>query len=282
MDIIARRETSGDADLYSRPEGGVWRLSINRFAVNNRISSRGHIALIDQITELYKEAFAWYDPKRDVPPIHVTFYPYIGINHTIRIRDAEIFVRIGRICEEMPLACHKGLAYILVGKLLRKRIPAGAREVYSAYVKSDSVRLKAADSKRARGRKVVTTSKGSVYDLDEIFETLNAGYFGKSIAKPALTWSARKTFRILGHHDATHDHITISRSLDSPTVPKYVVEYVVFHEMLHIHHPTRHVNGRRYNHTAEFKRDERRFAYFNEAEKWIERNVRRLKREAKR
>ena len=237
---------------------------------------------LDQIRELYIEAFRWYDPKRSMPPVHVTFYPYIGINHTIRIRDGEIYVRIGSICSEMPLVCHKGLAYILVGKLLRKKIPAGAREVYSAYIKSDAIRLRAAESKRVRGRKVVTTSKGSVYDLDEIFTGLNREYFRPAIPKPVLTWSANKTYRILGHHDANHDHVAISKSLDSRDVPRYVVEYVVFHEMLHIAHPTKHVNGRRYNHTAAFKRDERKFAHFDEAERWIERNVRRLKKEAKR
>ena len=236
---------------------------------------------ISQITELYVDAFHWYDPKRAVPAFHVTFYPYIGINHTIRIREGEIFVRIGTICLEMPLPCHKGLAYILVGKLLRKKIPAGAREVYSAYTKSESIRLKATENKRTRGRKVVTTSKGSAYDLDEIFVDLNRKYFANSIPTPQLTWSANKTYRILGHHDAAHEHIAISRSLDSLSVPKYVVEYVVFHEMLHIHHPTKHINGRRYNHTAAFKRDERKFAYYEEAERWIERNVRRLKKEAK-
>lgn len=236
---------------------------------------------LDQIRELYDSAYKWYDSKRDVPPIHISFYPYIGINHTIRVRDGQIYVRIGEICIEMPLPCHKGLAYILLGKLLRKKIPAGAREVYSAYIKSDAVRLKATENKRIRGRKVVTTSKGTIYDLDEIFHGINRLYFGGSIPKPSLTWSAKKTYRILGHHDATHGHIAISKSLDSSDVPRYVVEYVVFHEMLHIHHPTKHVNGRRYNHTAAFKRDEKKFEYFEQAEKWIERNVRKLKRNAK-
>lgn len=235
----------------------------------------------DQIRELYREAFQWYDRKRDVPVIHVSFYPYIGINHTIRIREGEIIVRISEICREMPLPCHKGLAYILVGKLLRKKIPAGAREVYSAYVKSTAIRERATVNKRERGRKVVTTSKGAVYDLDEIFSAVNRQYFADNIPKPVLTWSARKTFRILGHHDATHEHVAISRSLDSADVPRYVVEYVVFHEMLHIAHPTKHVNGRRYNHTSAFKRDEQKFAYYAKAEEWIEKNVRRLKKEAK-
>ena len=236
---------------------------------------------IENIRALYEEAFRWYDPKRKMPEIAVSFYPYVGINHTIRIREGGIFVRIGEICRDMPLASHKGIAYILIGKLLRKKIPDGAREVYSAYVKTTEMREKAADNKRARGRKVVTISKGSVYDLDEIFAGLNSQYFRNAIPKPELTWSAKKTYRILGHHDATHEHIAISRSLDTLDTPRYVVEYVVFHEMLHIAHPTRHFNGRRYNHTAAFKRDERKFAYYTQAESWIERNVRKLKKEAR-
>ena len=216
-----------------------------------------------------------------MPAIDVSFYPYVGINHTIRIREGGIFVRIAEICRQMPLNSHKGLAYILIGKLLRKKIPPGAREVYSAYVKTTEIREKATENKRAKGRKVVTTSKGLVYDLDEIFAGVNTQYFGDAIPMPVLTWSANKTYRILGHHDATHDHIAISKSLDTLDTPRYVVEYVVFHEMLHIHHPTKHVNGRRYNHTAAFKRDEQKFAYYNQAESWIERNVRRLKKAAR-
>ena len=97
-----------------------------------------------------------------------------------------------------------------------------------------------------------------------------------------MTWSSKKTYRVLGHHDAAHDTIVVSRSLDSISVPKFIVEYIVFHEMLHVAHPTKHVNGRRYNHTAALKRDEQKFEFYTEAEKWIERNVRKLEREAKR
>ena len=236
----------------------------------------------DQLTEIYTEAFRWYHPRKPMPLVRVSFYPYVNINHTIRIRDGAIFVRIGELCRDMPFPSQRGLAYILMGKLLRKKIPSGAREVYADYIKSDTVRERAADSKRTRGRKVFTTSKGEVYDLDEIFAEVNATYFRDAIPKPALTWSAKKTYRILGHHDAHHDHIAISRSLDSLNVPRYVVEYVVFHEMLHIAHPTQHINGRRHNHTTAFKRDEQKFAHFKEAERWIEKNVNKLRREARR
>ena len=237
---------------------------------------------LEQIREFYAEAFRKYDAKRSVPNIYVTFYPYTGINHTIRLRNGEIFVRIGDICREMPMLSQKGLAYILVGKLLRKKIVPGSDEMYSAYIKSDFIQKKAAESKLSRGRKVVTTSKGSIYDLEEIFAAVNAHYFGNALPKPMLTWSAKKTYRILGHHDATHNHITISQSLDSAETPRYIVEYVVFHEMLHIAHPTKTINGRRYFHTPEFRRDERKFAKYDAAESWIERNVGKMKRAAKR
>ncbi|MBV9217572.1 MAG: M48 family peptidase [Acidobacteria bacterium] len=234
------------------------------------------------IEGVYREAFEYYDRDRSAPPITISFYPYIGINHTIRIRDGKVFVRLAEVCRDMPESAHRGLAYILVGKLRRKAIPEQADRMYAAYADRPDLRERAAADKRARGRKVVTTTKGAYYDLDEIFDEVNQQYFLGSIPKPSLTWSAKKTYRILGHHDATHDHVTISRSLDSRIVPRFIVEYVLFHEMLHIAHPIRHVNGRRHSHTAAFKRDEKKFARYGEAEGWIQNNVHRLKRASKR
>lgn len=237
---------------------------------------------IEMIRGFYSEAFKHYDKDRSTPAIHIRFYPYVGINHTIRIRDGEVFVRIADICRDMPPAAQRGLAYVLVSKLYRRRAPAAARNAYAEYTKTREMRERATENKRERGRKVVTSHKGEVYDLDEIFDRLNLLYFQGSLKKPVLTWSARRTYRVLGHHDATHQTVVISRSLDSRDVPRYVVEYVLFHEMLHIHHPTVHHNGRRYNHTPAFRRDEQKFAFYQEAEDWIEKNVSRLKRSVKR
>lgn len=235
---------------------------------------------IPTIRSFYREAFEYYDKDRRPPEIEVEFYPYVGINHTIRVREGRVYVRIAEICSDMPLNAQRALAYVLVSKLYRRRVPKNAREVYGSYIRSDKIRERATESRRKRGRKVVTGTSGRIYDLNEIFDDLNTKYFGGRLRKPTLTWSARRTYRILGHHDSTHDTIVISRSLDSDETPRFVVEYVLFHEMLHVHHPTVHQNGRRYNHTPAFRRDERKFYKYEEAERWIERNVRRLKRNA--
>jgi len=236
---------------------------------------------IETIREFYEEAFRQLDGKHGIPGIEVSFYPYVGLNQAIRVRDGRVFVRIADMCRDMPPEAQRGLAYILVSKLLGKRVPKQADEVYSDYVKTTEMRERSNERKRSHGRKVVTSSRGDVYDLDEIFDNLNFWYFRGRLPKPVLTWSARKTYRILAHHDSTHDTIVVSKSLDSVDVPRFVVEYIVFHEMLHIHHPTVHHNGRRYNHTPAFRRDERRFPDYRAAEDWIERSVRKLKRRAR-
>ena len=110
---------------------------------------------------------------------------------------------------------------------------------------------------------------------------MNDLYFDGAIKKPILTWSVRETFRRLGHHDAAHETIVISKSLDNKKVPHYVVEFVVFHEMLHIFHPMKIQNGRRYHHTPAFRRDEKKFAFYEQSENWIGGNSRFLKRKAK-
>jgi len=233
------------------------------------------------IKKFYEEAFQIFDGTPTAPETEVEFYPYVGINHTIRLRNGIIYVRLAEICRAAPLETQRALAFILVAKLRRKKVPALATNIYQTFVRSREMQSAASENRRVNGRKIITSPRGEVYDLEEIFTGINERYFRNSIEKPTLSWSARKTYRILGHHDSTHQTIIISKTLDDVKVPRFVVEYVVFHEMLHIYHPTTHRDGRRYNHTPQFRRDERKFEYFKQAEIWIEQNARSLKRKAK-
>ncbi len=234
------------------------------------------------IKTFYEEAFKFYDGANTLPKITVEFYPYVGLNQTIRRREGKILVRLATLCGDAPMNFQRALAFILTAKILRKKVSPAANEVYQAYIKSREIQTKAQENKKTKGRKIVLSPIGEIYNLTEIFLRINAIYFQSSIPKPTLTWSARQTYRILGHHDATHETIVISKTLDDAKVPLYVVEFVVFHEMLHIFHPTKHRDGRRYNHTPQFRRDEKKFAQFEQAENWIEENARRLKAKSRR
>lgn len=238
--------------------------------------------MIEQITEIYKKVLLSIDPAINSLNLKVEFYPYVGVSNRIRRRDGMLYVRVSDVLRDAPAEFHEALAQILIRKLYRRRVSKKDLQIYRDYLRQIHIHEKSLETRRARGRKVVTTSKGEVYDLDKIFNFLNQIYFQNALAKPVLTWSAKKTFRILGHHDSAHKTVAVSKSLDDKSVPRFVVEYVLYHEMLHIKHPTVHHKGRRLNHTPAFRRDEENFAFFDEAEMWIEQNVSALKRKAKR
>ncbi|HZI20560.1 MAG TPA: SprT-like domain-containing protein [Pyrinomonadaceae bacterium] len=222
----------------------------------------------------FVEAFRQFAPKRPVPEIEVLYYPYAGLNHTIRLRSGRVYVRISDIFKSAPLNVHKALAFILVAKLLRRRTPPLYDRVYRQYACEPEV-LRASDlARRHRGRKVVTSAEGRVYNLERMFRRLNQRFFDGRLARPTLTWSQRRTRTILGHHDGVHDTIVISKSLDSDEVPEWFVEFILYHEMLHIKHPARLVNGRRYYHTKAFRSDEQKFPYYVQALDWLERDAR--------
>jgi len=236
-----------------------------------------HLTL-QELEELYRATFARLQPDREPPPVNVVFYPYVNVNHTIRVRNGKVVVRISTMLKASPENVHQALALILVSKLLKKKVPSSADRVYGEFTADPGFRSRALAHKKEKGRKVLSGAEGEAYDLREIFDTLNSDYFGGDLPRPALSWSGTKTFRRLGHYDEAHNAIVVSKSLDSRSIPAFVVEFVVYHEMLHIKHPTIHRNGRRYSHTPAFRRDEMKYDYFDEAEAWIERNFDELKR----
>lgn len=224
----------------------------------------------DYLNKLFGDAFRQLAPNRPTPDIEVRFYPYAGLSHTIRLRSGRVYVRLSDIFNNAPPDVNRALAFILVAKLLSKRTPEMHERVYREYACSPNI-LRAADiARRRRGRKIISSARGRVYDLDRMFLRLNRRFFDGELPKPTLTWSQRRTRRILGHHDATHETIVISKTLDAVDVPEWFVEYVLYHEMLHIKHPARLVKGRRYYHTNSFRAEEQRFPYYQEAQDFLD------------
>jgi predicted metal-dependent hydrolase len=111
--------------------------------------------------------------------------------------------------------------------------------------------------------------RGRYADLEATFDKVNADYFGGVLAKPALSWSAKRSRYILGRYDSIHNTIYVSRVFDSPQAPSFVLEYILFHEMLHVKHKTCIRDCRVLVHTPEFKKEERSFARYREAKLWL-------------
>ena len=225
---------------------------------------------MNDVKKLFLDAFHHLGRNRGMPVIDVRFYPYAGLRHTIRVRSGQVYVRLSDLIKDSPPEVMRSLAFVLVARLLGKKVPAVHERVYRDYTLTPDVMRSSDIARRHRGRKMISSAQGNAYDLEKMFSKLNRRYFDSSLEKPTLTWSQRKTRSILGHHDRVYETITISKSLDSAQVPDWFVEFILYHEMLHIKHAARMINGRRYYHTAAFRQDERRFARYEEAQRWLE------------
>jgi len=203
--------------------------------------------------------------------MHVQFYRFANINNTIRLRDAKIHARISDLLEGAPDDVLHAIAHILLAKLYRKAIDARLNSRYRRYITRQDVTEKTHIIRQMRGRKNLTSPQGDVYDLDEIFESLNRRFFFGLLGRPRLTWSNHHARRLLGHYDPAHNTIVVSKVFDRPLVPRYAIEYLVYHEMLHLKHPVKVRGSRRCVHPPQFSAEERLFPDLDRALAYLKR-----------
>jgi hypothetical protein len=174
-------------------------------------------------------------------------------------------VRISDLLAGAPAPVMEALAHILLGKLYRKPVPRSYAHRYRLYLNRRDVRRQAHLVRQIRGRKFISGPQGTHHNLEEIFERLNGQFFDGLLGRPQLGWSRRPSRSMLGHFDPSHNAIIISRILDQPRAPAVALEYVMFHEMLHLRYPVDHAAARRRVHTREFREAEKEFPQLKEA-----------------
>ena len=109
--------------------------------------------------------------------------------------------------------------------------------------------------------------------LEETFNKVNNEYFDPLLKMPKIGWSLKKSYRRLGFYDHERNLIVISQIFDSRRVPSIIIEYIMYHEMLHMVCPTKMFNDRRKIHTDQFYRCEQLFADYEKAKKWLTRKL---------
>ena len=209
--------------------------------------------------ELFARVFRELKPRTAVPLVRVEFCRFANANSFVRWDESGLGVRITDVLEGAPAPIIEALAQILLSKLLRRPTPRTYVERYRRYLNRKEMRRCLQLVKQTRGRKFVSGPKGCSYDLEEIFEELNARYFHGLMARPLLGWSRKASRLMLGHYDPSHNAIILSKLLDDSKTPRVAVEYVLFHEMLHLRYPVDHRGARRCVHTREFKDAEKQF-----------------------
>lgn len=222
-----------------------------------------------KLSELFHSVYREVRPRAPIPEFEVHFYPFSNLNNTIRLRQGRILVRLSDLLEGAPKPVLYAILHILIAKLYRKEIDQAHAARYRRFTGSRAVAARMHLIRQMRGRKRLVGPQGRHFHLEEIFEDLNRRYFYGLMARPQMTWSGNNSRQSLGHYDPAHNTIVVSRVFDRPDVPRYAIEYLVYHEMLHLRHPVKLRGSRRCVHSREFQVEEKLFPDLEKAKAFL-------------
>ena len=221
------------------------------------------------LSEIFQKTYRELRPGTSLPDIRADFYPFVSVKNTIARRGDSLRVRVSDQLTDAPQDVLVALAHQLLVKVFRRQPSRKYVLLYRQYITSHDFYAKAHATRRARGRKRLSPPAGDIYHLEEIFDELNRRFLGGQLDRPRMTWSPLRSRRRLGHYDPSHHVISVSRIFDHHTVPRYAVEYIVYHEMLHLKHPVKLRGSRRCVHSAEFLAEEKLFPHLHQAKAFL-------------
>jgi len=168
-----------------------------------------------------------------------------GYNATVSQRGNHITFRLSRKFEDCEPEIKIGIMQFLLNRLKKTKINTDNIEFYHTFVKkmSDFAPVTKTDD-----------------ILEESFQRVNDEYLGGMMSQPNLVWG-RRTTTLLGTYEHGTDTITISKVLLE--APEELLDFVMYHEMLHKKHKFSCSAGRTHSHTKAFKAEEATYSVKN-------------------
>lgn len=197
---------------------------------------------LNQQTELeYNRRLADFNAN-----IYYTAYK-IKVNLNLQWKDIDKEIKIGLIQH-------------LLLKMYKKRGHTSNIDLYNNFIKNIPI---------------LTPKTKSDPALETSFERVNQLFLSNSVEKPNLTWGTA-SFRKLASYNFHTDTITVSTLFTEAR--QEVLDYLMYHEMLHKFHKFKHTEGRSSFHSPAFKEDEKRYPNQALIEKEIESIIRKKRR----
>jgi hypothetical protein len=212
-----------------------------------------------------------------------SFRPFSSVRHKASLDRLQMRVE-AQVSDAFRLSTREallGLALYLCARLFGKKVENEYVRAFREFSKKGSL-LRLSDSMRqVRGRQRRHNAQGAAHDLSQIGTSVMEKYSRVVCLPrmPAVFWNDRGGKRTLAFYDRAFDAVLVSRIFDSVKVPRFVLEYLCFHEFLHAKYAPLYERGKSMRvivHSTAFCRDEEKFAQHREAEEWLSRNVRRL------
>jgi hypothetical protein len=164
----------------------------------------------------------------------------------------------------------EALGSVLVGR------GRAAAPVLDAFIEANRSTI------RTTPKRSVPNAIGRCHDLGAILAELNEQFLDRAfigqVGWGRATRARRRRSIRLGSYSHADRLVRIHPALDQPFVPRFVVAWVLYHEMLHQLVPCPSKGGRRRLHSREFRELEAAFPDHLRATEWERENLRRLLR----
>ncbi|MBN2134402.1 MAG: M48 family metallopeptidase [Acidobacteria bacterium] len=205
--------------------------------------------------------------------VKVEFYNYSAITIKIFVKKYGLLIRYNKRLPMNDIEALKAGGRMMIHKIMRRRPLATDRVIFQQY----SAEIEPYIGNPDRIDKLINDAEGKHYDLDHLYEkVINLHFNGEKPANLKTGWSKKSVRSYYAHYRKDYNLITFNSILDNAKIPGYVMEYLMYHEILHAIYPSRIVKNRLSKHPAEFRRKERQFPEFKRARQWLKENARKL------
>ena len=191
------------------------------------------------VVPIFQEEYRALRPRAPMPPIHVRFRRFTSLNTTIRLREGKIFVKPLRPARRRAGASSTPSRTSFSPSSIASPSAPRTTSATSASPPAPPSRTRPNSSAQRAAASATPDPKAATTISKKSSTRLNTRFFGGLLGRPELTWSEHNAKRSLGHYDAAHNTIVVSRVFDRPSSPRYAIEYLLYHEMLHLKHPVK-------------------------------------------
>ena len=216
-----------------------------------------------------QKAFREASDELGVPEPLAEFHSYSELKHVWRKERGRLRFGISDYLDTAPNEVLRSLAHHLLCKVYGMKADGDTEGRYLEYAGSKSLWERKRAEYLQRARTLSVKPQGEHRDLRTVFEYVNSFYFSGRLHDLTLAWSDESPGQRLGFFFEPIGLLAVNKVLDSERVPRYVLEFVVYHELLHYVNPANGARLRRVHHTSEFKRQERLFSHYDDSERWL-------------
>src|SRR3989344_640348 len=177
-------------------------------------------------------------------------------NANIRLHNNTIAVNLNLQWKDIDNEIKIGLIQTLLLKILHQKKNSSNIDLYHNFI---------------RNIPLLTPKTKSDPLLENSFQRVNQVFFNGNLELPNVAWG-QPTFRKLACYNYHNDTVTVSSLFQE--APPEIVDYLMYHELLHKQQSFKYKNGRSSFHSPEFRRAENLYPHKEKIDREINSLVR--------